>query len=124
MSMARTLDKVIAGLPAAQRRAVNKRASELIAEELTLRELRKALGLTQVEVARGLGKGQHEISRIEQRGDMLLSTLSSFVGALGGELEFVCRFKGRPPVRLRASPVRKLAVRDTPATGRVRRSPG
>jgi len=31
---------------------------------------------------------------------MLLSTLSSFVHAMGGELELICRFKKRPPIRI------------------------
>jgi hypothetical protein len=94
------LDDVLAQLPATQRRAIDRRAEELIAEEMSLRELRKALDLTQVDVAEALCKGQHEISRIEQRGDMLLSTLTRLVEAMGGELELVCRFENRAPVRL------------------------
>ena len=94
------LDDVLARLPASQRRAIDRRADELIAEEMSLREMRKALELTQSEVAAALDKGQHEISRIEQRGDMLLSTLTRLVEAMGGELELVCRFKNRAPVRL------------------------
>ena len=99
-SIGPTLAETISGLPTAQRRTVTKRAAELIAEEMTLRELRRSLALTQVNVARTLNKGQHEISRIEQRGDMLLSTLSGFVHAMGGELELICRFKKRPPIRI------------------------
>lgn len=94
------LEDVLAQLPATQRRAIDRRADELIAEEMSLREMRKALELTQSEVAAALDKGQHEISRIEQRGDMLLSTLTRLVEAMGGELELVCRFKNRAPVRL------------------------
>lgn len=94
------LEDVLAQLPAAQRRTVDRRAHELIAEEMSLRELRRALELTQSAVATALDKGQHEISRIEQRGDMLLSTLTRLVEAMGGELELVCRFKNRAPVRL------------------------
>lgn len=94
------LDDVLAQLPASQRRAVDRRADELIAEEMSLRELRRDLQLTQSAVATALDKGQHEISRIEQRGDMLLSTLTRLVEAMGGELELVCRFKNRTPVRL------------------------
>jgi len=95
-----TLTEAIAALPPSKRRAIERRAAELIAEEMSIRELRKSLALTQVQLARELGRGQHEISRIEQRGDMLLSTLSRFVQALGGELELICRFKKRPPVRI------------------------
>jgi plasmid maintenance system antidote protein VapI len=94
------LEEVLAQLPATQRRAIDRRSEELVAEEMSLRELRKTLELTQVDVARALDKGQHEISRIEQRGDMLLSTLTRLVEAMGGELELVCRFKNRTPVRL------------------------
>lgn len=95
-----TLDEIMAELTPASRRAVNVRAAELIAEERSLGELRKALNLTQVAVARRLGKGQETVSRIEQRGDLLLSTLSGYVASLGGELELVCRFKNRAAIRI------------------------
>lgn len=94
------LDDVLAQIPRTRRRAIERRAAELISEEMSLRELRKALALTQCDVATQLDKRQHEISRIEQRGDMLLSTLTRLVQAMGGELELVCRFTGRAPVRL------------------------
>lgn len=102
--MGRTLNEVMAGLPKARRRAVEKRANELIAEELSLRDLRKALQLTQADVAASLGKGQDEISRIEQREDLLLSTLQGYIRSLGGELELVCIFRGRGPVRIKSGP--------------------
>ena len=98
-----TLDEVIAGLPPADRGAVIARAAELVAEEHSLAELRKALKLTQVEVAKRLGKGQEAVSRIEQREDLLLSTLSGYVASLGGELELICRFKNRAPVKISTS---------------------
>ena len=90
-------------MPKARRRAVEKRADELIAEELSLRDLRKALQLTQTDVAASLGKGQDEVSRIEQREDLLLSTLQGYVRSLGGELELVCTFKNRNPVRIKGN---------------------
>lgn len=99
--MAITVREAIAGLPASERRAIARRARELIAEELSLQELRKALELTQVDVAKAGGKRQDEISRIEQRGDMLLSTVRDYVACLGGELELVCTFKGGKAVRIR-----------------------
>lgn len=100
--MGRTLDEMKAGLPKARRRAIEKRTQELVAEELSLRDLRKALQLTQAEVAATLGKGQDEVSRIEQREDLLLSTLHGYVRSLGGELELVCTFANRQPVRIRS----------------------
>lgn len=101
-AMGRTLDQMLNSLPAAQRAAVERRASELIAEELSLRDLRKALNLTQTDMARRLKKGQDRVSRIEQNEDLLLSTLQGYVKSLGGELELVCRFKDRAAVRVKA----------------------
>jgi transcriptional regulator with XRE-family HTH domain len=80
-----------------------------IPEALSLRELRRALRVTQSELARRLGKGQEVVSRIEQRQDMLLSTLRDYATALGGELELVCRFGNRAAVRVQTvagAPVR------------------
>jgi predicted nucleotidyltransferase/DNA-binding XRE family transcriptional regulator len=93
----------ISAVPAAQPAAVDPRAEALIAEDLSLRDLRKRLGLTQTELARRLHKGQEVVSRIEQRQDLLLSTLRSYIGSLGGELELVCRFADRAPVRIKTT---------------------
>jgi DNA-binding XRE family transcriptional regulator len=111
--MGKTLDEMLERLPAAQRAAVEKRASELIAEELSLRDLRKALNLTQTDMAKRLKKGQDRISRIEQNEDLLLSTLQGYVKSLGGELELVCRFKNRAAVRVKAGSFETKARRTT-----------
>jgi Helix-turn-helix domain len=103
--MGRTLTELLKRLPAAQRAAVGRRAAELIFEELTLRDLRKALHMTQTDMAKRLKKGQDMVSRIEQRSDLLLSTLQNYVKSLGGELELVCRCKDRAAVRLRVGAV-------------------
>ena len=98
--MGKTLDKVIAALPAAERRKIAVRAKELIAEESSLQDLRKAMGKTQVQVAKKLGVGQDVVSRAEQRADMLLSTLESYVEGMGGKLSLIAEFPNRAPVRL------------------------
>jgi hypothetical protein len=98
--MGRTLDEWIASLPADERRRIEARAAELIAEEMSLRDLRKAMKKTQIAIAKRLKVRQHGISKIEQRTDMLLSTLRGYVRALGGELHLVAEFKDRPAVRL------------------------
>ena len=98
--MGRTLDQKIKSLPKARRTKVEVRAADLIAEEATLKDLRKAFGLTQVNMAKKLNVGQDTISRVEKRADMLLSTLSDYVEAMGGELNLVTEFPDRPPVRL------------------------
>ncbi len=71
-----------------------------MAEEMSLRDLRKAMDRTQVALARKLRMGQDGVSRLERRADMLISTLRDYVRALGGELHIVAEFPNRPPVRL------------------------
>ena len=107
--MALKVNEVIAGLDPARRRGVEERAAELIAEEMTLRELRKARRLTQARVAAELGITQDGVSRLEQRSDLLLSTLRKAVEAMGGSLSLVARFPDRPPVELSgiAEPARR-----------------
>lgn len=106
--MGSTLDRKIAQLPAKRRARVKTRAAELIAEELSLQDLRKAMNRTQAEIAKALNVGQDTVSRYERRTDMLLSTLRGYVRAMGGELELVARFPNRQPVRIKA--LRDLAV--------------
>ncbi len=98
--MSVSLDDMMAELDPERRRRIEARAAELIAEEMTLRELREARRLTQVSVARELGIGQDAVSRLEQRSDLLLSTLRRTVEAMGGSLSLVARFPDRPPVEL------------------------
>lgn len=92
--MARNLDKVLEKLPVKRREKVERRAAELA----TLKDLRQAVKRTQVELASSLGVGQDTISRLEQRSDMLISTLKRYVEAMGGELDLVARFPNRPPL--------------------------
>src|SRR5260370_29355177 len=101
MRMPRTLDQVIADLPDGERAQIEARAQELIAEEISLRQLRKALGKTQTAVAKRLKVGQDAVSKVEARGDMYISTLRDFINAMGGELELLAHFPDRPPVRLK-----------------------
>jgi DNA-binding XRE family transcriptional regulator len=54
---------------------------------LELTELRRSRGATQAAVAQTLDVSQANVSRLEHEEDVYLSTLSSFVGALGGRLE-------------------------------------
>jgi DNA-binding XRE family transcriptional regulator len=98
--MARNVDEVIRKLNPAQRKKVEARSAQLIAEEMTLRELRHARKLTQVRMARTLGVTQDSVSRLEKRSDLLLSTLRKTVEAMGGSLSLVAEFPDRAPVVL------------------------
>lgn len=90
----------IGKLNAAQRKKVEVRAADLIAEEMSLRDLRKARKLTQARVAKTLGITQDSVSRLEKRSDLLLSTLRKTVKAMGGDVRIVAEFPDRAPVVL------------------------
>ena len=98
--MAVNVNDKIRKLRPAQRKKVEARAAQLITEEMTLRELRKARKLTQVRIAKALGITQDSVSRLEKRSDLLLSTLRKTVEAMGGNLSLVAEFPDRPPVVL------------------------
>ena len=98
--MAKPFDHLTKGWPRERLDRVEARAKELIAEEMTLRDLRKARALTQVKLAKKLGIGQEHVSRLEQKSDMLLSTLAGYVRAMGGDLRLTAEFPDRPPVAL------------------------
>jgi DNA-binding XRE family transcriptional regulator len=98
--MAKNVNDIIKTLPAARRRKIEKRAATLIAEEMTLQELRRARAMTQVRMAKNLGIAQKQISEIEQRTDMHISTLRRSIEAMGGTLSLIAEFPDREPVLL------------------------
>ncbi len=98
--MAETLESVIAFLPKEQQEAIAQQTMKLIAEEMTLRELRKARERSQQAVGEILAINQAAVSKIERRTDMYVSTLRSFIEAMGGELEIIARFPDRAPIRI------------------------
>jgi transcriptional regulator with XRE-family HTH domain len=104
-------------LTPAQRARVEARAKELIEEELTLRDLRQAQQLTQERMAELLGVEQENVSRLERRADLLLSTLSNYVAAMGGKLRLVAEFPNRKPVAVALGDLRT----DTPSQAKPRR---
>ncbi len=97
----KTLDEMMNALAPQSRARVEARAKELVAEEMSLRDVRAALQKTQVDVAKTLKVGQHTISRYEKQTDMLLSTMEKYINAVGGELTLTVTFPGRKPVKLK-----------------------
>ncbi|HVC60308.1 MAG TPA: helix-turn-helix transcriptional regulator [Acetobacteraceae bacterium] len=85
---------------AEERAEIEAHAQTLIAEEMSLRDLRKALGKTQAQLARKLNKPQATVSRMERQSDMLISTLDQVVHALGGRVRLVAELPGRKPLYL------------------------
>ncbi len=96
----KNLDRVRKQLSPARRRKIAARAATLIAEEKSLQELRRAHKLTQKRMAEVLGVGQDSVSRLEQRSDLLLSTLKAYVEAMGGRLILLAEFPDQQPVVL------------------------
>jgi len=96
----KTLDQKMKEVSPGRRKRIESRAAQLIAEETSLRELRRAHKLTQERVAETLGIGQDQVSRLEQRSDLLISTLRSYIEAMGGHLTIVAEFPDRKPVTI------------------------
>ncbi len=59
-----------------------------------LAALRRAADLTQTELARTLGISQAAVAKTEQRHDLLLSTLSAYLEAIGGHMRIIVSFDG------------------------------
>ena len=68
-------------------RGTRNRSPSRPSDAIALAELRARQALTQREVAGSLGVSQANVSRIEHEEDLYLSTLRSYVEALGGRLE-------------------------------------
>ena len=94
------VNEIIRKLSPGERKKVEDRAAEIIAEEMSLRDLRKARKLTQARVAKTLGITQDSISRLEKRSDLLLSTLRKTIKAMGGDVRIVAEFPDRAPIVL------------------------
>jgi DNA-binding XRE family transcriptional regulator len=76
----------------AKQQAEIKAGKEKLLAEIPLEQLRSARNLTQTNLAHVLGVNQSAISKIEKRTDMYLSTLRSYVEAMGGSLEIQAVF--------------------------------
>ncbi len=96
-----SLKDAMGRVSARRRKGIEARAEALVAEEMTLQDLRKALELTQLNLAERLDVKQESISNLEKRSDLLLSTLRGYIEAMGGDLSLLVRFPDRPPVELK-----------------------
>lgn len=96
--MGKTLQNIWNELPEDRRQKIETRFQEQLLEYNTLQELRKALNLTQEEVATSLTIRQVNVSKMEKRSDIKLSTLREYLAALGGSLRLVVDFPDQPSV--------------------------
>jgi DNA-binding XRE family transcriptional regulator len=94
-----TLEAILNEMSEERRSDIYRRAHE-IREELNLCEVRRLRKLTQARLSKKLKIGQEGVSRIEKRTDLYLSTLRSYVEAVGGELTLTVKFPDHAPVIL------------------------
>lgn len=89
--MAKSLSEHRKSIKPEVQKAARYKAVEIITQ-MSLAEARKARGYNQIHVAQHLNLAQSNVSQIESRPDVLLSTLQHYVNALGGKLELHAKF--------------------------------
>lgn len=78
-------------LPRERRDRIEK-LSQQLAAEMPLHELRRARSLTQQDVAEALEVKQPAVAKLERRADIYVSSLRSYIEAVGGRLRIVAEF--------------------------------
>ncbi len=90
----RKFRELLEAMPAGRQRRIEERFRKSLAA-MPLDELRKAQQMTQLQLAGILGVNQGEVSKIEHRPDICVSTLANYIEAMGGRLEIRAVFKDR-----------------------------
>jgi transcriptional regulator with XRE-family HTH domain len=94
--------RCLRSLPADEQAAIEARYRELKQEVEGLRDLRELAGKAQLDIATALNIKQPSVSKIEKQVDMYLSTLRSYVEAVGGTLELTVKLPARPALTLQS----------------------
>ena len=81
-------------------RTASEAEHRLLIEEMSLHQLRKARELTQTKIAEDLHMGQGDVSKLERRTDMYVSTLASYLQAVGANLEIRAVFRDGRAVKI------------------------
>lgn len=89
--MARPFKTLRNKMPLNAQKTAEEKARKML-NEMALQELRQARRLSQERIAEVLSTKQANISRLEQRTDMYISTLRSYIEAMGGKLDIIARF--------------------------------
>jgi DNA-binding XRE family transcriptional regulator len=63
-------------------------------------ELRRAMNITQTQVAQHMGTSQPAVATIEAKSDMRLSTLARYLDAIGGSADVIVSFNDQTQVRI------------------------
>lgn len=80
-----------------------KRAEEIkvIAESMSLSEIRRSQNVTQRELAAKMEKEQSTLAKLESKGDFRLSVLNNYISCLGGRLELIVHLENGKTVKLK-----------------------
>ena len=108
--MARNFKELEAKMSPERLARSNARVQKMLAE-MPLAELREARALTQTTLAEVLGINQPTVSKMERQTDMYISTLDSFVRAMGGHLRIEAVF---PDGKVEISQFKELESRTSP----------
>jgi len=101
----RKFRELLKAMPVNRQQRIEKRFCDSLAA-MPLDQLRKAQEMTQLQLAEILGVNQGEVSKIEHRSDICISTLADYIEAMGGRLEIRAVFKDR---EVRITQFEKLA---------------
>ena len=114
-SMARNFKELRAKMDPERRARVEQRVEQAL-KAMPLDDLREARALTQTQLAEVLHVSQGAVSKVERRADMYISTLRSYVRAIGGDLQIRAVF---PEGEIVINQFEDLAISDK-ATGKGR----
>ena len=81
-------------------KAMSDAEYDRLSQEMSLYQLRKARELTQTRIASELHMGQGDVSKLERRTDMYVSTLANYLRAIGADLEIRAVFPDGHAVRI------------------------
>jgi DNA-binding XRE family transcriptional regulator len=97
--MARKFQELIERMSTESKERIRSR-TQALRDQMALHELRAAREMTQTQLAKVLNVSQAEVSKIENRTDMYVSTLASYIQAMGGQLEIRAVFPDSRPVQI------------------------
>jgi transcriptional regulator with XRE-family HTH domain len=108
--MSKPFNTLIEKMPAERRQRIKQKAKKL-KTQMAIGELRRALELTQEQVAGSLNVKQATISKIEHQSDIYIGTLRKVLTAMGAELRIVALF---PDTEVEIDQFAGLQKRTTP----------
>lgn len=89
--MSKPFNDLISRMPAERQKRIKQKA-KMLKNQMALAELRKALELTQGQLAKTMNMNQAAVSKFEHQSDLYISTLRKILAAMGAELKIVAQF--------------------------------